>query len=594
MQKVLGKIARHFQFVEATVYLHNPSTDVPGRFSEVAAIWPWSVPSLHFYVQGQGGTGWVLQTGHPLRLLDMALYSEDREYYEDNYPGMDWPDRVDIKQEVRRHFQLPANEIFPLSYVCVPILHDGTVTGALRCAIARSGPYHVDDDIVNVVSTTADMIADWWDQWTRQQQQRDERQSALSIMSSLGAANRRAVELLQQPAGLEKIIVRLLDLCRKSVPQADIVELWLQDPTGILVRTEAGFAGVSYRKTASVEEPAGSVKHNAFRYSLVTPSVLHVERAYVSPFVPPGRPVLSFTVAPVITKDARGVLYFAATQEVSWPGAISSAASALADQLALYLSFQRQILGLKDVQDKLQKSAHEQAQFFLDFQHQLRTPIYIARNSLDQLGRFISASPECTRVFNALSSSTRRAGTVANNLQFFVSLAQGKPVAAIIERLSAELMLGEIEQAYNFLYSKGALNKRLEFAIRKEYPFPLPTFEGDPKLIELAIDNILDNAVKYSFHESEVLIEAGSALYGREVFFSFRNRGLPITPDDAPRLAERGFRGTKARLVSPEGTGIGLWAVAEMMRPMSGRLEVKPTNAEGLNEFRLCFRGSLW
>ena len=599
--RVLERIASHFQFVEAIIYLHNPSTDVPGCYSRIAEIWPWSKPSLPSHVRDDGGTGWVLATGRPLRLLDMALYSQDRAYYEEAYPGLDWTDRIDIKQEVRRYFRLADDEICPLSYVCVPILRNNAVTGALRCRISRNGPYHVDEDIVAVISAVADMIADWWDHWTREQQENAASQSALAIMSSLGVANRHAIEHLQDPAALEKIMVFLLELCQKSAPGADIVEFWLQEPNGLLVRVEPNVAPV-LRQTATLEDPRtlafrdldAAPKRNAFRYALSTRSVLHVEEARISAFLPPaGPPVRSFTVAPVMAKETHGVLYFAATQAVSWPSTIAKAASSLAGQLGLYLSFQRQILGLKEVQEKLQESAQEQAQLFLDFQHQLRTPIYVSRNSLDQLLRFEPSSPEWSRGFDALNASTRRASTVTNNLGFFVSLAQGKPVVARRLRVASQAVLTGISQASSFLYNKGALDRRISFDIRYEYTYPLPSFIGDPDLIELAVDNLLDNAVKYSFNGTSILIEAGTALYGREVYFSFRNRGLPITPWDAPRLTQRGFRGNRAKLTSPEGTGVGLWAVAEMMRSMDGRLEVRPTNADGWNEFRIYFRGCM-
>src|ERR1017187_5529612 len=58
MQQVLERIANHFGFVEATIYLHDPSADPAGRFRLVAQVWPWSTRPLEVYTPGDGGLGW--------------------------------------------------------------------------------------------------------------------------------------------------------------------------------------------------------------------------------------------------------------------------------------------------------------------------------------------------------------------------------------------------------------------------------------------------------------------------------------------------------------------------------------------------------
>ena len=63
LHKVLTTVATHFQFVESVAYLHNPVTDSPNVFSLIADIWPWNAKIPKSYTPGDGGTGWVLQTG---------------------------------------------------------------------------------------------------------------------------------------------------------------------------------------------------------------------------------------------------------------------------------------------------------------------------------------------------------------------------------------------------------------------------------------------------------------------------------------------------------------------------------------------------
>jgi signal transduction histidine kinase len=608
LEKVLGLIAHHFRFVESVIYLHNPLTDQPGCCSLAAALWPWRFPPLPDYRPGQGGTGWVLGSGRPLSILDVALYQEDRDYYRKKYAGMDWCDRIGIVNEVRRHFGLDERvKIFPLSYACVPILSPGAVTGVLRCCISRQGPYHVDDDILQVLGAAADRIADWWDHWTHEQQTQEEGSAAQSIMNSLGAANVYATQNLHGTFDVGKVIKYFLGVCRKSVPQADIVEVWLEEQPGSedLVLVAGGKDPAPPPKIAALGEFRGSRvldgewqshKLNAFRYVLENKTCLKVagdakKRTFE---LPTGARTACFAVAPVLGQGLRGVLLFGAANPAPWPDSIAGAASFLAEQLALYLGFNRQILQMREAQRQITESAEQQAQLFLDFQHQLRTPINITRNSVEKLRNGSAGSPEWDHALVTVTSSARRAGTVANNLQFFVYLAQGKPVAMKKSRLSVSATLASIELASGFLYNKAALNRNITFRVIKEvqtYHAPWPDFEGDPELITLAADNLMDNAVKYSFENTEVIVAAARALYGREVFLSFRSRGLPIKPDEVGKLTQRGYRGERARVTSPEGAGIGLWAVAQMMKAMGGRLEIMPTDEEQWNEVRLHFKG---
>ena len=591
LNQALECIASHFGFVEATIYLHDPSIDRAGHFGLAAQLWPWSVKAQDHYQAGEGGLGWVLKTGVAVRLCDLLHYAEDRKYYQELYPGMGWADRVNIREEVQRYFDLQPDEIWPLSYVCVPISCGNEVRGALRCCISRRGPYLVDDTTVAALTTAADLIADWWGHLTHDRQERETRKMSVGVVRAIGATARFAIDRVRHPEAVEKIILRILDLCRECVPQADVVQLWIEQQEGDL-KLAAGTAGRDVPRRISLSENTGQTKRNAFRNALGVGVVLHTDNAAEFPFALPEFRAACFTVTPVTSKKARGVLLLAATQKMPWPGAIAVIAGALADQLALYLEFHDQIVTIEEAQIQLERSAQQQADLFLDFQHQLRTPMLIVRRSLEDV-ESLSKSAAADQALSALSTAVRRAATVANNLHLFVELSLGKPIGVSVTRVSAERALERIEEATRGNYSQRALNKRIEFAVRREYPMPLPSIMADSEGLELVVDNVLDNAIKYSYAETSVVVEAGPAYYGREVYFSFRSRGLPLSSAEAPRVVERGYRGSVARLTSPEGGGIGLWIVSAIMNAMAGRLEVIPTNQEGWLELRLYFKSYL-
>ena len=109
----------------------------------------------------------------------------------------------------------------------------------------------------------------------------------------------------------------------------------------------------------------------------------------------------------------------------------------------------------------------------------------------------------------------------------------------------------------------------------------------DKYLIAEALDNLLDNARKYSFASSTVRLSGGMTPAG-EIYLSVQNHGIPISSDDASACTQRGWRGLTARQIAP-GDGLGLWIVNSIMQAHGGRLVVTPTDADGINDFRLIF-----
>jgi two-component system, OmpR family, phosphate regulon sensor histidine kinase PhoR len=103
-------------------------------------------------------------------------------------------------------------------------------------------------------------------------------------------------------------------------------------------------------------------------------------------------------------------------------------------------------------------------------------------------------------------------------------------------------------------------------------------------LLEQAIVNLIDNAVKYSEAQSEVLILAE----GRpdEVLVTVRDHGCGIAQEHLPRLFERFYRVDKARSRRQGGTGLGLAIVKHIVQAHGGRITVESIPGKG-SEFTI-------
>ena len=116
--------------------------------------------------------------------------------------------------------------------------------------------------------------------------------------------------------------------------------------------------------------------------------------------------------------------------------------------------------------------------------------------------------------------------------------------------------------------------RRLEFAIR-----PGLTAFGDARLLEIALTNLLDNAVKFNRPNGDVYVETTSSDGVAQITIS--DSGIGIPSEDLPRVFERFYRVDKARSREMGGTGLGLSIVKHVIEQMGGTVTVASSVGEG-------------
>jgi two-component system phosphate regulon sensor histidine kinase PhoR len=101
----------------------------------------------------------------------------------------------------------------------------------------------------------------------------------------------------------------------------------------------------------------------------------------------------------------------------------------------------------------------------------------------------------------------------------------------------------------------------------------------DSSLLEQAVVNLLDNAIKYSEPNSTIHLKAN--LKDAEVKIIVKDRGIGIAKKHLPRLFERFYRVDKARSRNLGGTGLGLAIVKHIAQAHGGNVTVESTLGEG-------------
>jgi two-component system sensor histidine kinase KdpD len=98
----------------------------------------------------------------------------------------------------------------------------------------------------------------------------------------------------------------------------------------------------------------------------------------------------------------------------------------------------------------------------------------------------------------------------------------------------------------------------------------LPLVNVDAMLIEQALGQIIDNAVKYSPTGSTITVTA--CAQDQQAVLSVRDEGMGLTPQEQTHLWERFFRGER-HIAKITGSGLGLWIARAFVVANGGRLD---------------------
>jgi two-component system OmpR family sensor kinase len=108
----------------------------------------------------------------------------------------------------------------------------------------------------------------------------------------------------------------------------------------------------------------------------------------------------------------------------------------------------------------------------------------------------------------------------------------------------------------------------------------LPPIMADATLFRRALDNLLNNAHKYS-PEADRPIECVVYERGDELVFEVRDHGVGIAEADLPRVFEPFFRAERSRSRSAGGVGLGLTLVQRIVEAHQGRAEIESSWGDG-------------
>ena len=194
--------------------------------------------------------------------------------------------------------------------------------------------------------------------------------------------------------------------------------------------------------------------------------------------------------------------------------------------------------------------------------HDLRTPITRARARLEDAALHAGTVGELRAAIERAIADLDGIVAVFQALLRIAEIEAGSRRAAFAP-LDLAPLLADVAELY------GAVAEERGIALTVQAPERLPAF-GDRDLIQQAVANLVDNAVKFSPPGGAVVLWATLARAGVEIAVADQGPGIPEA--DRARAAERFFRGESAR--NTPGSGLGLALVQAVAQLHGGSLRL--------------------
>ena len=206
--------------------------------------------------------------------------------------------------------------------------------------------------------------------------------------------------------------------------------------------------------------------------------------------------------------------------------------------------------------------------------HDLRTPLATIQGYIETiLIKSDSLSEEERKKYlHTIFNSTERLKHLVSEL-FELSKLEARETKPNPEAFSLAELVQDIQQK-NIIITK---EKNIKLEVK--FPYDLPMVYADIGMMEKVIQNLLDNAIKFTSDNGKVLIKLSPD--SDEVLVEIQDTGQGIRREDLPHIFDRYQRNQRSGQKDNEGLGLGLAIVKRIMEVHQLEIDVDSTEGKG-------------
>lgn len=225
---------------------------------------------------------------------------------------------------------------------------------------------------------------------------------------------------------------------------------------------------------------------------------------------------------------------------------------------------------VKKHEQKLQEEIDERTRYMLVTTHELKAPFSAIQSYVNMLlGGYAGALPE--KVYEVLWKIKDRCALLTRMITEMLQLAN---ISSVRGRRSEIVMKEE-----DIVWIIGTVIWRLTAKVsEKKVKFVWPQGQvykitGNAEQLDILFDNILSNAINYSYPDTEIKIEIGQS--EARLLVTVTNQGIGIKKEHLEKVFLEYFRSEKAVLINKNSTGLGLPIARHIMEIHGGRIWIE-------------------
>ena len=224
-----------------------------------------------------------------------------------------------------------------------------------------------------------------------------------------------------------------------------------------------------------------------------------------------------------------------------------------------------------DLLTRLQTSFQRQQQFTGQASHQLRTPLTAILGQIDVALRRDRQPEEYRRALELTRQQATQLRQIVEML-LFLSREDADAAPPVLEPLELHEWLTEHLRAWE--HHPRYSDFQIDMAPNGEH-----WANAHDGLLAQAVNNLLENACKYSVPGSAIILQTGAN--EKQAWLAVEDRGYGISAEELANIFEPFFRGADAQRRGISGTGLGLAVVDRIVAAMDGRMEVSSQPGKG-------------
>lgn len=204
----------------------------------------------------------------------------------------------------------------------------------------------------------------------------------------------------------------------------------------------------------------------------------------------------------------------------------------------------------------------EQQHFMMALAHELKTPIAVAKLNLETLQKRKLEEFQQQRLIQTTLQETNRLNSLCNNM-LLSSQIEARNFKMSSEEINFSSLVNECVQDFITRYT----NKKIITQINEEV-----FTNGDDLLLQMAVNNLIDNAIKYSPKDAVVTVEVTQQQ--NTILLQVKDEGPGIAAAEKQKIFIKFYRIGNAATKGAKGTGLGLYLTKRIVEQHNGNISV--------------------